>query len=66
MYDLPVSQTVPTYPTTQVHMYLFTWSKHSPPCRQGRLAHSLTSRMNTKSSVHCDISIYFLFGIHRL
>ena len=58
MYDLPLSQSVPTYPKSQVHVYLFTSSKHFPPCRQGRLAHSLKSRMKTKSSVYCEISSF--------
>ena len=65
MYDLPVSQTVPTYPSTQVQVYLFTWSMHFPPCRQGRLAHSLTSRMKTNSSMYCEISSCS-FEIERL
>ena len=36
---IPVSQLVPVYPAAHLHVYMFTPSRHVPPCWQGPLLH---------------------------
>ena len=59
MHDIPVSQTVPSNPTAQVHVYLFTRSVHVPPCLQGRLAHSSISGKIVNGNVYLYVNVFY-------
>ena len=50
-WDLLVSQFVPAYPGTQLHVYSFTKSLHVAPFKQGLVAHSLISIVTPIMSV---------------